>query len=293
MQALSHLNPLFPAERNQPKPRHETVEQTKESPSTNPRRRSIGLSRLLGKSHGSEKLATKAESLHSQNENQYTHSTAHNTLEPREPRMKPQLTCQVGRAVVLDFSEREAELLRYLWNQMVLEEFKLEGEEVQEATPGAFPVPKGRNTKHISVVMTRSLFCQRMYENLLAMAPSLGGLFPLVSHQAGALAGVITLVMSHLENISVLEGYLSQVAKRHARIFAVDTAAFDLVGQALIRTFHEGFGQRFTQELDALWRKFYDFLAKTLLQMGKDPRLLLLSHQDLRKTSLHRGPPRP
>lgn len=171
----------------------------------------------------------------------------------------------------LSLSKKDIELLRYLWDKMVLDEFKLAGEDDDAPIPGGFP--GGSRRKQTTVVVARSLFCKRMYENLLGMAPDLEELFPLVAHQAGALAGVLTLAISQLENIGTIVPVLTGIAKKHSRIFGVEAPQFELVGEAFINTFHEGFGEKFTRELEVLWRTFYGFVAAAMLELGKDPVL--------------------
>lgn len=107
------------------------------------------------------------------------------------------------------------------------------------------------------------------------MDPKLERLFPSIKHQAVAFAGVMSLTISQLENLSTMNDYLEKLGKRHSRILGIEPAMFEMMGEALIQTFHERFGNKFSHDLEILWIKLYLFLANSLLQFGIDPVLKL------------------
>lgn len=187
--------------------------------------------------------------------------------------------------VKLTLDQRQIELLRYTWNQMLLEESSN-----SDNMPGAFTnnpstspfkkTPKSKtNTKIESSIIASSLFCRQFYFNLLSKDSELEKMFPSIKHQAVSFAGILTFTISQLENLSNLSEYLSKLGKLHARILNIEAPQFQLMGEALIQTFQERFGKKFNKELENLWIKLYLYLANTLLQYGIDPVLKLSRYE--------------
>lgn len=128
-----------------------------------------------------------------------------------------------------------------------------------------------------SIVTTRtiatSLFGSQFYANLLELDPNLEKIFPSIKHQSVAFDGVLTTAINNLENLTVLENYLNNLGKRHARILGVDPPQFELMGVAFIKTIQNRFGVHSTVELEETWAKLYSYLANSILQFGIDPVL--------------------
>lgn len=150
-------------------------------------------------------------------------------------------------------------------------------EESSTAMPGAF-IPREKPLP--TVVSSRapglgalSMFCLQLYQNLLTMDPELEKSFPSLRHQAVSMAGVMSLAVNSLENLASLDSYLTELGKRHSRILGIEPPQFEMMGEALIQTFVERFGTKFTHELEVLWIKFYMYLANLMLQFGIDPVL--------------------
>lgn len=192
--------------------------------------------------------------------------------------------------IMLQFPKEDIDLIRYTWCQMLLDDDSLPGHKKKEQLPGTFPGEESKQVyddnssssgvsktvRYSSSAIASSLFCRQFYANLLAMAPDLEVLFPSIRHQAVNFAGVMSLAVSQLENLQVIENYLINLGKRHSRILDIEPANFELMGEALILTFHQRFGIRFTQELETLWIKLYLYLSNSLIQFGIDPILKLL-----------------
>lgn len=183
---------------------------------------------------------------------------------------------QTQYRVSLDLSPKEITLLRYTWSKMLVEE-PLEERKSALPIPGSMwqllaekIQPSSRQT--LGVLST---FCTQLYLNLLNMDPQLERMFPSLRHQATSMAGVMTFALNLLENLSCLDEYLCQLGKRHLRILNIEPFQFEMMGEALIYTFVERFGTRFTNELEVLWIKFYLYLANSLIQFGIDPVLRL------------------
>lgn len=164
--------------------------------------------------------------------------------------------------VNLNLNKKEIELIRYTWNIMLLDE--------ENSVSGKIP---GLFKKNNASTIASSLFCRQFYSNLLSMSPELEKLFPSIKHQAVAFAGVMSFAITQLENLSNLDDYLNKLGKRHSRILGIEPSQFELMGEALIETFHERFGYKFTRELEILWIKLYLYLSNSLLQFGIDPVL--------------------
>ncbi|SCU98957.1 LANO_0F00298g1_1 [Lachancea nothofagi CBS 11611] len=120
---------------------------------------------------------------------------------------------------------------------------------------------------------SNSLFGDQFLENIMALAPELQTLFPMIKHIAVGVTGVLTIAVNNLEDLSVLDTYMAGLGKRHARILGVQAGQFEFAGAAFMQTVRERFGVSCTLELEETWRRMYSFLANSLLQFGIDPTL--------------------
>lgn len=188
--------------------------------------------------------------------------------------------------IKLTLTKSEIELLRYTWNVMLLnDDMDQETTSTASRIPGTFAnslqanASNGHshhsNAKYALNSMASSLFCRQFYDNLLSMDPKLIKLFPSLHHQAVSFAGVLSFSISQLENLSSLEDFLCVLGKKHSRILGISADSFELMGEALVKTFHERFGVRFTRELETLWIRLYCYLADSILQFGIDPVMRL------------------
>lgn len=219
-------------------------------------------------------------SLHSHNEDNYGITRVETSAS-----LNSMLSSQSQYRVNLNLSPKEISLLRYTWNKMLVEELleaPVQGTVAQFATPGSFwnTVKDKPPVTQRPTISASSAFCSQLYSNLLAKAPELEVEFPSLRHQAVSLAGTMSLAINSLDNLSSLDDYLIELGNRHLRVLGTEPAQFELMGEALIQTFQERFGKRFTHELELLWIKFYMYLSNSLLQFGMDP-LLKLNHNDL------------
>ncbi|RKP32125.1 globin-like protein [Metschnikowia bicuspidata] len=217
-----------------------------------------------------------APSVNSKNDDGYFLSRVDSTTS-----MGLMLSMQSQYRVNISLLRQEISLLRYMWNKMLVEELLEDprGAGAALAPPGSlWNIVKNKPITYTQrSIKASSMFCLQLYLNLLSRAPELDVAFPSLRHQAVSLAGTITFAINSLENLSSLDEYLSELAKRHLRILGTEPAQFELMGEAFIHTFQERFGKRFTPELEILWIKFYLYLANTLLQFGMDPVLKLES----------------
>lgn len=136
--------------------------------------------------------------------------------------------------------------------------------------PAAAGMP--RKSKY-AVTSCNSLFGAQFLENIIALAPDLARVFPTIRHVAIGVTGVLSIAISNLEDLSVLDNYLIGLGKRHARILGVTADMFEFAGAAFLKTVQERFGVACTPELEETWRRIYSFLANSLLQFGIDPTM--------------------
>lgn len=116
-----------------------------------------------------------------------------------------------------------------------------------------------------------AFFCQQFYENMLGEYPQLKVLFPSIKSQASSMAGILSLVISQLDNIPRVTDILISLGKRHSRIIGVEVQHYEIVGNALLKTLQDRAGPDFTIELENAWTKLYSFMANVMLQAGEDP----------------------
>lgn len=137
--------------------------------------------------------------------------------------------------------------------------------------------PKGNA---MSNSFASSLFCSQFYANLLSMDPELERMFPSIRHQAVSFAGVLSMAIKNLDNLQLLESYLVDLGKRHARILDIEPPHFELMGAAFQKTLQDRFHVRGTLELEQVWSRLYSYLANSILQFGIDPVLQVNLNED-------------
>lgn len=119
-----------------------------------------------------------------------------------------------------------------------------------------------------------NLFTIQFYNNFIGMDPEVERLIPSIKHQASAFAGVISVAIGTLEDLSKMKESLLNLGHLHARILGIDSPYFKIMGEALIKTFQDWFGNSpvsFPLELEEAWIKLYCFLANSIIQGGIDP----------------------
>ncbi|ODQ79082.1 hypothetical protein BABINDRAFT_167626 [Babjeviella inositovora NRRL Y-12698] len=161
--------------------------------------------------------------------------------------------------IKLQMSAEEIQIVRSTWVTMLSDE--------------AFEGPSARPDSDMTAQnLSKSVFVDQIYSNLLTMKPDLEKLFPSIKHQAASFAGVLAFAISQLEDISRINAYLMGLGKLHSRILGIEKPHFELMGYAFIKTCEERFGtDKFTPEMEKLWISLYLYLANTLIQFGLDP----------------------
>lgn len=151
------------------------------------------------------------------------------------------------------------------------------------------PIPKA-NQGFNTASFASFLFCIQFYNNLIGMDPEIETLIPSIKHQASAFAGVISVAIGSLEDLSKMKESLLNLGHLHARILGIDSPYFKTMGEALIKTFQDWFGnspESFPLELEEAWIKLYCFLANSILQGGIDPVIEYNIHPNKHQTQTH------
>jgi hemoglobin-like flavoprotein len=108
------------------------------------------------------------------------------------------------------------------------------------------------------------------YGNLFRLDPTTS---PLFTHDMDAqgrkLTDTLGFVIDHLDQPEALLPAAEDLARRH-RAYGVSAAQYDSVGAALIETFRQMLGSRFTAEDAAAWNTTYAGLADTMIAAAYD-----------------------
>ncbi|QNP95563.1 Conserved hypothetical protein [Yarrowia lipolytica] len=124
-----------------------------------------------------------------------------------------------------------------------------------------------------------ALFCEQFYTNLMASHAELTSIFPSIKKQSVAVAGVFGLAIKSLDHIEKLDEFLWSVGKRHNRMIGVEPIHYRWLGEAMIKTFADRFGDSFTLEMETAWIKIYSYLANKLLAADEEPNVLMFAPQ--------------
>jgi len=99
------------------------------------------------------------------------------------------------------------------------------------------------------------------YRRLFSLNPSLRRLFQAdIEVQAQKLMAMLGQAVDLLEHPARLNSILKELGRRHAG-YGVQTAHYELVGEALLGMLNDVLGDRFTPEVRAAWTKLYGLLA--------------------------------
>jgi hemoglobin-like flavoprotein len=105
------------------------------------------------------------------------------------------------------------------------------------------------------------------YRRLFALDPSLRRLFQAdIEAQAQKLMAMLGQAVDLLEQPARLNSILKELGRRHAG-YGVQTAHYEIVGEALLGMLDDVLGDRCTPEVRAAWTKLYGLMA-TAMQRG-------------------------
>lgn len=93
-------------------------------------------------------------------------------------------------------------------------------------------------------------FYSQLYLNLLVIGPELEVVFPSLRRQALSLVGSISLTSNSFDNLAYMDNYLNKLKNIQLLIFGTEPPHFEFMGESLIQTSQERFGERFTHDLE-------------------------------------------
>lgn len=107
------------------------------------------------------------------------------------------------------------------------------------------------------------LFYQRLFE----IDPSTKPLFAQtdMGAQKGKLLRALGLVVEKADELDVLVPVLRELGRNHVK-YGVEDRHYDSVGSALLWTFEQGLGVRFTDAVRAAWTVFYALVTGPMRQ---------------------------
>lgn len=161
--------------------------------------------------------------------------------------------------VIFNMTPHEIRLTQALWSELMNDPETLE-------KSAAYGTPT-------------TLFCEQFYTNLMAAHAEISSIFPSIKKQSVAVAGVFGLAIKSLNNIESLDEFLWSVGKRHNRMIGVEPIHYRWLGEAMVKTFADRFGDRFTLEVETAWIKIYSYLANKLLAADEEPNVLMFAPQ--------------
>lgn len=161
--------------------------------------------------------------------------------------------------VMFNMTPHEIRLTQNLWSELMTEPEALE--------------------KSAAYGSPTALFCEQFYTNLMASHAEISSIFPSIKKQSVAVAGVFGLAIKSLNNIESLDEFLWSVGKRHNRMIGVEPVHYRWLGEAMVQTFADRFGERFTLEVETAWIKIYSYLANKLLVADEEPNVLMFAPQ--------------
>lgn len=166
----------------------------------------------------------------------------------------------------LKLTPDEIELLRWSWRVVTTTDSRA-GDDTSSV--------KSRSSNNFNTADFSSyLFCVQFYNNLISMDGTIEEMIPSIRHQASAFASVINQAIGTLEDLSKMQELMTNLGKLHARILGIDSPYFKTMGEALMKTFRNWFGNdeaSFPLVLEQAWIKLYCYLANSILQGGIDP----------------------
>ena len=103
------------------------------------------------------------------------------------------------------------------------------------------------------------------YKKLFEAAPGIRHLFqPDISGQANKLMVILDYVVTHLDNLEKLVPEVRKLGDRH-NSYGAQSVHYELVGQSLVSTLKEQYGEKWTAELQDAWVTAYHTLKNIMI----------------------------
>ena len=124
-------------------------------------------------------------------------------------------------------------------------------------------------TSFIKVVPVADAIASMFYSRLFEIAPELRDLFKDdMVEQGRKLIQMLGVVVENLNDLDMVIASARDLAVRHVK-YGVEPAHYALVGEALIWTFKNSFGEDFTPPMEEAWADAYLLLASTMISATK------------------------
>ncbi|WP_052889633.1 globin family protein [Thermogemmatispora carboxidivorans] len=116
----------------------------------------------------------------------------------------------------------------------------------------------------------KEAFARQFYERLFATYPQTRPLFANTDmrRQEGALMATLAAVVAGVERGENLGPVLHKLGERHYR-YGVQPEHYPLVGQALIATFVDFLGPRFTPAMQDAWVQAFEVISSQMIAAGE------------------------
>ncbi len=120
-----------------------------------------------------------------------------------------------------------------------------------------------------NVLPIKSQAAELFYNRLFELDPSLKPMFTGdIKQQGDKLMLTLSVAINSLTRLETLIPVLSDMARRHVG-YGVQDEHYATVGQALIDTLTNAFGDAFTDELKNAWTEMYQIVAGTMINATK------------------------
>lgn len=100
------------------------------------------------------------------------------------------------------------------------------------------------------------------YKHLFEIDPALRGMFKDdIESQGGKLMAMLVTIITSYDRLDSVQTEMQELGELHVD-FSVKPEQFEPVGEALIRTFEERLGDKFTSEVKEIWGRVYDRISE-------------------------------
>ncbi|GMG27652.1 unnamed protein product [Ambrosiozyma monospora] len=121
---------------------------------------------------------------------------------------------------------------------------------------------KSASIESTSAMFGSTHFWVKVYEDLIAKHPVILDYLPSIKHQTVQFASIMLMAVENLEDLSNMSLFLQKLGCMHVRMFCVEPAYFQMMGESL----HDVLIERMPDlKVVDLWMKVYCFLANSMM----------------------------
>ena len=117
------------------------------------------------------------------------------------------------------------------------------------------------------IVPNKDAFAHSFYERLFTDYPQTRPLFANTDmrRQEGSLMATLATVVAGVQRGDNLVPTLQQLGQKHKR-YGASAEGYPLVGAALLETFHQYLGPRFTPAMQEAWEEAYEIISAQMIE---------------------------